>query len=66
MSNTEIAEVLCLTISTIKSHIHRIYTKLRVNSRTKALARAREFQLPLTNAGRLAPVRAGKFVLLID
>jgi LuxR family maltose regulon positive regulatory protein len=45
LTNREIAEQLFLTVGTVKWHTNNIYTKLGVNSRTQALARAREFQL---------------------
>jgi DNA-binding CsgD family transcriptional regulator len=45
LSNREIAEQLFLTVGTVKWHTNNIYTKLGVNSRTQALARAREYQL---------------------
>lgn len=37
MSNKEIAQVMGLSPETIKSHLHRIYTKLRVGSRAEAM-----------------------------
>lgn len=44
-SNKEIATKLGVTIGTIKSHIHHIFSKLSVGSRTKALIRAQELGL---------------------
>ncbi len=44
-SNRQIAHDLVLTLNTIKSHIHHIYEKLGVASRTQAIARARELQI---------------------
>ena len=49
LSNREIAEQLFLTVGTVKWHTNNIYTKLGVNSRTQALARAREFRLHSKN-----------------
>lgn len=37
MSNKEIAQVMGLSPETIKSHLHRIYTKLGVRSRAEAM-----------------------------
>ena len=36
-TNREIAESLCLSIATVKSHLIRVYAKLGVNSRSEAL-----------------------------
>jgi LuxR family maltose regulon positive regulatory protein len=45
MSNREIAEILILEESTVKTHINNIYGKLDVHSRTRAIARAKELDL---------------------
>lgn len=37
-SNKEIADILYITIRTVKFHTNNIYAKLKVNSRTKASA----------------------------
>lgn len=47
MSNQEIADRLVLTLGTVKWYVNQILSKLRVHSRTEALARAREIGLPL-------------------
>lgn len=44
-SNQEIAEIFVVALSTIKTHINNIYTKLGVHSRTQAIARAKELHL---------------------
>jgi LuxR family maltose regulon positive regulatory protein len=44
-SNQEIAEELVLALNTIKRHTSNIYSKLGVNSRTQALAQARQLGL---------------------
>lgn len=41
-SNEAIAKALFLTAATVKTHLAHIYTKLGVDSRTQAVARARE------------------------
>lgn len=47
-SNKEIAQMLYLSQGTIKVHAHNIYSKLGVNGRTQAVAKARELGiLPL-------------------
>ena len=42
LSNDEIAKELCITVGTVKWHLHRIYSQLRVRNRTAAAAKARE------------------------
>jgi LuxR family maltose regulon positive regulatory protein len=44
-SNREIAEQLVIAVSTVKWYINAIYGKLQVESRTKAIARARELNI---------------------
>ena len=43
--NNEIADRLFIALSTVKTHINNIYTKLDVKSRTQALVRAGELDL---------------------
>ena len=45
LSNQEIASKLIIGLGTVKTHINNLYRKLDVNSRTQALARARELKL---------------------
>ena len=45
LSNREIGERLFLALDTVKGHNRRIYDKLQVQSRTEAVARARELGL---------------------
>ena len=49
-SNQAIAHQLVITVSAVKKHTRNIYSKLNVNSRTQAVARAR--QLGLINPDR--------------
>jgi LuxR family maltose regulon positive regulatory protein len=44
-SNTEIAQALIVAVSTVKTHINRIFGKLGATSRIQAVARARELHL---------------------
>ena len=45
LSNREIGERLFLALDTVKGHNRRIFDKLEVQSRTEAIARARELGL---------------------
>jgi len=44
-SNQEITAYLVIALSTLKTHINRMYSKLGVSSRTQALVRARRLRL---------------------
>ncbi|MFN8661181.1 MAG: response regulator transcription factor [Thermomicrobiales bacterium] len=44
-TNAEVAEVLYISIGTVKSHSANIYRKLEAKNRTEAVARARELGL---------------------
>ena len=44
-SNAEIARVLVVAVSTVKSHTNSIFGKLEVTSRSDAILRAREMRL---------------------
>jgi LuxR family maltose regulon positive regulatory protein len=48
-SNQTIADKLIITVSAVKKHIGNIFGKLNVNSRTKALVRARQLGLLSTD-----------------
>ncbi|QJD84713.1 AAA family ATPase [Cohnella herbarum] len=45
LSNKEIAERLFVAVGTVKVHVKNIFTKLKVNRRTKAIAQAKELHL---------------------
>jgi DNA-binding CsgD family transcriptional regulator len=45
LSNQDIAAQLVIAVSTVKTHVNNIYAKLRVETRTQAVARARQLQL---------------------
>jgi LuxR family maltose regulon positive regulatory protein len=45
LSNHDIAQSLYLTLGTVKTHVHNIFGKLVVESRTQAIAKARELGL---------------------
>ena len=45
LSNSEISKRLFLALNTVKGHNRKIYSKLQVQSRTEAIARARELDL---------------------
>jgi LuxR family maltose regulon positive regulatory protein len=45
LSNREISKRLFLALNTVKGHNQKIYSKLQVQSRTEAIARARELDL---------------------
>ena len=45
LSNKKIMEELFISMSTVKTHLRSIYSKLDVNSRTQATAKAKELEL---------------------
>jgi ATP/maltotriose-dependent transcriptional regulator MalT len=45
LSNQDIADEIVVSQGTVKRHVHNIFRKLNVHSRTQALARARELRL---------------------
>ena len=45
MSNSEIADELCLSVNTVKTHLAAIYRKLPARRRREAVLRARQLEL---------------------
>ena len=45
MSTSEIADELCLSVNTVKTHLAAIYRKLPASRRREAVVRARELEL---------------------
>ena len=45
LSNREIADRLCVSVGTIKTHLTNIYGKLGVNSRMQAVAEAQALRV---------------------
>ena len=45
MSTSEIADELCLSVNTVKTHLAAIYRKLPAGRRREAVLRARELEL---------------------
>ena len=42
LSNTEIAETLVVSLTTVKTHVNRIFAKLHLENRVQAVVRAYE------------------------
>jgi LuxR family transcriptional regulator, maltose regulon positive regulatory protein len=45
MSSAEIADQMCLSVNTVKTHLAAIYRKLSASRRREAVTRARELEL---------------------
>ena len=45
LSPAEIADQMCLSVHTVKTHLAAIYRKLSASKRREAVARARELEL---------------------
>ena len=45
LSNRQIAKTLILSVGTVKKHVHNVLRKLEANSRSRAVARARELNI---------------------
>ncbi len=52
LSNTEIAETLVVSLTTVKTHINRIFAKLHLESRVQAVVRAYECGLVVPGDSR--------------
>ncbi|MBE1299812.1 MAG: DNA-binding response regulator [Alteromonadaceae bacterium] len=45
LSNQEIAEAMYLSVSTVKTHLHKTFQKLSVTSRTQAISKAKSLKV---------------------
>jgi two-component system, NarL family, nitrate/nitrite response regulator NarL len=45
-SNHDIAQLLCIEVSTVKNHLHKIFDKLDVHNRAEAVERLRTRTTP--------------------
>ena len=50
VQNAEISDRLCISLNTVKVHIHNIYQKIGIERRTQLPARYQEF-VALRNSG---------------
>jgi len=51
LTNKAIAKLLCIKVSTVENHIHKIYVKLNISNRSQATAYA--FQLGIELSGNI-------------
>ena len=42
LSNKEIGNQLCLSVATVKHHVHRVFEKLKLSRRAQAMRRVRD------------------------
>ena len=58
----EIAETLCLSVHTVRTHTRHLYEKLAVHSRTQAVEQARALGLLAPDGGSRKPVPPGRML----
>jgi DNA-binding CsgD family transcriptional regulator len=51
-SNAEIADRLCLSLSTVKTHVSNLFVKMDVKNRTQAIEKANRLKLIASDPGR--------------
>lgn len=62
-TNAEIADKLCLSLSTVKTHVSNLFVKMDVKNRTQALEKANRLKItPQANSNfSMNPPKAGNF-----